>query len=108
MKKTTLFCVVLFLIVLSGYLAFPRAAQVQVTGPELPRVFLDTHYVPPTGATINVPSGGDFQAALNAAQPGDQIVLQAGATYITPPDGFVLPNKAGANWIVIRTTNLAG
>jgi hypothetical protein len=106
MKKTNRFCLALFLIVLSGLLAFPRAAEVQVTGPELPRVLLNTGYVPPTGATINVPAGGDFQAALNAAQPGDQIVLQAGATYTTPPDGFVLPNKPGTNWIVIRTSNI--
>jgi hypothetical protein len=108
MKKTNLFCVVLFFIVLSGLLAFPRAAEVQATGPELPRVLLDTRYVPPTGATINVPPTGDFQAALNAAQPGDTIVLQAGATYTTPPDGFLLPNKPGADWIVIRTSNPGG
>jgi S-layer homology domain len=106
MKKTNLLCLTLLLVALSGLLAFPRAAQMQATGPELPRVLLDTAYVPPTGATINVAAGGDFQAALNGANPGDTIVLQAGATYTTPPDGFVLPNKPGAAWIVVRTSTL--
>src|SRR4029453_6928837 len=32
-------------------------------------------------ATIVVPVGGDLQAAINAAQYGDTIVLQAGVTY---------------------------
>src|SRR5689334_6726360 len=106
MKKTNRISIALVLFVLSGLLAFSRV-EAQSSGPELPRVFLDTTYVAPVGATINVPSGGDLQAALNAAQPGDQIVLQAGAVYTTPSDGFVLPNKSGANWIVIRTSSLA-
>ena len=32
-------------------------------------------------ATIAVPAGGDFQAALGAAQPGDVITLEPNATY---------------------------
>ncbi|HYP00547.1 MAG TPA: hypothetical protein VER76_10195, partial [Pyrinomonadaceae bacterium] len=51
--------------------------------------------------TINVPVHGDFQAALDAAQPGDEIVLAAGALYMGP---FTLPYKTGANWITIRTS----
>jgi hypothetical protein len=69
--------------------------------PELPRVFLDTTYVPPTGATIAVAAGGNLQNALNAAQPGDVITLAAGATFRGP---FTLPNKAGTGWITIRTS----
>lgn len=69
--------------------------------PELPRVYLDTTYVAPTGKTIAVSAGGDFQAALNQAQPGDIITLQAGATYVGT---FTLPVKTGANWIVIRSS----
>jgi Putative Ig domain len=42
-------------------------------------------------ATIAVPAGGDLQAALNAAQPGDVITLEPGATYT---GNFILPNKA--------------
>ncbi|PYR26786.1 MAG: hypothetical protein DMF98_07940, partial [Acidobacteria bacterium] len=47
------------------------------TDPTLPTL-LNTAYTAPTGATITVPAGGDFQAALNSAQPGDQILLAAG------------------------------
>jgi hypothetical protein len=52
-------------------------------------------------ATITVPAGGDFQAALYAAQPGDTIVLQAGATYT---GNFKLPAKNGTAHITIRTS----
>jgi hypothetical protein len=101
----------LFLILTSGITLqlFPLARTEVFSAtndPELPRVLLDTTFIPPTGNIINVPAGGDLQAAINTAQPGDTIVLQAGATYTTPPDGFVLPDKPGSNWIVIRTSNL--
>lgn len=69
--------------------------------PELPRVYLDTTYTPPTGQTIAVPAGGDFQAAIDQAKPGDIITLQAGATYT---GNFTLPPKSGNGWIVIRTS----
>ena len=52
-------------------------------------------------ATVNVPAGGDFQAAINAAQPGDVIVLQAGASYTGT---FWLPVKSGATYITVRTS----
>jgi hypothetical protein len=57
--------------------------------------------VAPTGNTIAVPAGGDFQAALNLAQPGDVISLQAGATFVGP---FTLPSKSGTGWIIVRTS----
>jgi len=69
--------------------------------PELPRVFLDTTLVPPTGKTIAVAGGGDVQAALNVAQPGDVITLEAGATFT---GSFTLPNKTGIGWITVRTS----
>lgn len=73
----------------------------QASVPELPRVIVDTDFVPPTGNTIDVPAGGDFQAALNQAQPGDTIRLAAGAVYT---GNFILPAKSGTGWIVIRTS----
>src|SRR5512138_1961041 len=80
------------------------AAQVS-TEPELPRVYLNTTYPASAGAILNVAAGGDLQAALNQAQPGDQIVLQAGAVFT---GNFMLPAKTGNDWIVLRTSNLSG
>jgi hypothetical protein len=53
------------------------------------------------GTTLNVAAGGNLQAALNAAQPGDVIVLQAGATFTGT---FDLPAKGGTAEIVIRSS----
>ncbi|MBI3126748.1 MAG: hypothetical protein HYZ11_03995, partial [Candidatus Tectomicrobia bacterium] len=64
----------------------------------MPQVYLDTTLTAPAGKVIPVPSGGDLQAALNSAQPGDAIELQAGATFT---GNFTLPNKAGSGWIHI-------
>ncbi len=78
-----------------------------------PRVFFATKLVFFTfllivnsnAATINVPSGASLQAALNAAQPGDEIVLEAGATYV---GAFTLPVKPGMAFITIRSSNMNG
>ena len=67
---------------------------------ELPRVYLDTRYPALAGRTINVSAGGNLQAAINTALPGDEIVLQAGATF---SGNFTLPGKTGTGWIVIKS-----
>lgn len=54
-----------------------------------------------SGSTITVKKGGDFQAALDKAKAGDTILLQAGATF---KGAFKLPNKAGSDFITIRTS----
>jgi len=72
-------------------------------GPERPRDHVDTTLTAAAGRTLYVAAGGDLQAALDAARPGDQIVLAAGATFTGP---FVLPRKAGSEWIVVRTSAL--
>ena len=52
-------------------------------------------------ATIAVPAGSSLQSALNAAQPGDVITLEPGATYA---GNFVLPNKGDiSDFITIRS-----
>jgi hypothetical protein len=65
----------------------------------------------PSGATINVPLGGDIQTAINAAAPGDRVLLAAGA-YTVP--GALTINKAltlqgaGQNSTVVQTAGAAG
>ena len=51
-------------------------------------------------ATIYLAAGSDLQKVLNAAQPGDTIVLEPNAEFV---GNFVLPNKPGDAWITIRT-----
>jgi hypothetical protein len=55
---------------------------------------------PAGAATHTVPAGGDLQAALNAASPGDVILLAPGATYT---GNFKLPVKHGERYIVVRS-----
>jgi hypothetical protein len=77
------------------------------TEPQLPATYLDTSYAQPTGRTIQVKGGEagarDFQAALNSANAGDVIALEAGAEFT---GNFTLPAKpeAGNNWITIRSS----
>jgi uncharacterized protein (TIGR03437 family) len=79
----------------------PSAEALQTGLPELPRTYVNTAITPGAGRTINLAAGGDLNAALKSAQPGDTIVLQAGAIY---RGGVVLPNKPGDGWITIRTS----
>lgn len=69
--------------------------------PRLPQLSMDTTLSLPTGRSLYVPAGGDVQAALNTARPGDVIVLAAGATFTGP---FTLSNKRGSGWITVRTS----
>src|SRR5688500_19950551 len=56
-----------------------------------------------SAATVVVPAGGDVQAAVNPAAPGDTIVLEAGATYRGP---LWLPKKTGDAYIDRKSTRL--
>ncbi|HMB27707.1 MAG TPA: hypothetical protein VKS99_06345, partial [Blastocatellia bacterium] len=87
--------------IVESVMSQPRPATLAAGDPEPPRVFLNTTYVAPAGKTINVAAGGAVQAAINQAQPGDVIKLQAGATFT---GNFRLPNKSGSDWIVIRSS----
>lgn len=53
-----------------------------------------------TAATITVRAGDNLQTVINAAQPGDTLLLEAGATF---SGNFVLPVKTGSTYITIRT-----
>jgi hypothetical protein len=71
--------------------------------PAQPKFLIDTTYAPPTGGVIHVHSGEDLQAALDRAAPGDQVVLDAGASFT---GNFVLPKKAGSGLIVVRSSDI--
>ena len=69
-------------------------------GQALPAASVDSAWVAPTGKSTKVAAGGDLQAALDAAAPGDELRLAPGATFTGP---FTLPKKAGDAWVVIRS-----
>lgn len=69
--------------------------------PEPPRELVDTSIAAPSGRTIALSAGDDLQYALEAAQPGDVIELEAGAVFKGP---FTLPNKRGEGWITVRSS----
>src|SRR5262249_38845725 len=56
---------------------------------------------PPAGADVRLVRAGDnLQAAINSAQPGDELRLEAGATFT---GNFALPVTSGSSLITIRT-----
>jgi hypothetical protein len=73
---------------------------------ELPRVTVPSAMTdtPAPGAVINVNANGNLQTALNAAQCGDVIQLQAGATF---SGKFIVPAKNCDinHWIIVRTSS---
>ena len=83
---------------------FGAAPTFPAQAPERPRVLLDTTYTAPVGRQVSVPSGGDLQAALNLARPGDTIILTAGATYT---GNFTLPVTSGSGWVYVQSSKLS-
>jgi len=71
---------------------------------ELPRVYIQTAMAntPASGTMITLKSGGDLQSALNSANCGDTIALQAGATF---SGTFTFPAKScdDNHWVIVRT-----
>jgi hypothetical protein len=49
---------------------------------------------------IRVPASANLQSALDAAEPGDLILLPPGAEFV---GNFVLPRKQGDGWITVRS-----
>jgi uncharacterized protein YjdB len=67
---------------------------------ELPRASVSTTY-PTLARQVRVSAGADLQAALDAAQPGDELLLAPGATFT---GNYTLPYKGSSTaWITIRT-----
>jgi hypothetical protein len=69
-------------------------------GQALPSIDFDDSYPAITGRLVMVREGGDLQAAIDGASPGDVIAIDPDAIFVGP---FVLPEKEGDGWIVIRT-----
>ncbi len=72
---------------------------------ELPRVYVKSALAdtPSPGKTHTVASGGDLQAAINDANCGDTLVLDAGSVF---RGSFRFPAKPcdDAHWILVRTS----
>ena len=84
--------------------AIPHERALAAALPAPPKTF-DTSYAPPSGKTWPVAAGGNLQAALDQAQLGDTIALEAGATFT---GRFTLPNKTtGTGWIYVVSSKLA-
>jgi hypothetical protein len=81
-------------------LLFTVAGAAQRPVPQLPQTYIDTSFAPPTGVTRPVHTSTDFKNALDAANQGDTIVLDAGSTY---QGNFTLPAKSNPSnkWIYI-------
>jgi hypothetical protein len=88
-------------IVLGGVTAAGPGADAGPVGAEPPHQLVGSGPAAGTGRSITVPPGGNLQAAVDAARPGDSIVLAAGATYRGP---ITLPAKSGDGWLIIRSS----
>jgi len=108
-----------FLLVAATLGVLPRPARAQhlsdliasnnapaATPAELPRATVATNYQP-GGRAVHLSATANLQSALDAARPGDVLLLAPGATYV---GNFVLRNKGAipsgapaSGWIVIRT-----
>lgn len=66
---------------------------------EMPRTLIDSSYVAPS-RVVHVGAGADLQVAINAAQRGDELVLEAGATFT---GAYFFPPKPGTGVITITS-----
>src|SRR5262245_10201432 len=93
------------LLVCAGDSRLARLAAQGGQDPLLPQAQLDTDTFPSvTGVSRFVAAGGDLQAALNASRPGDEVVIQANATFT---GNFTLPVQGDGNWILVRSSNMS-
>jgi hypothetical protein len=83
-----------------------RAARGDAAPAELPRATVSTTY-PAGGRPVRVAAGADLQRALDAAKPGDVLLLPPGATYVgnfrLRDKGDVASGARAGGWIVLRT-----
>jgi hypothetical protein len=115
-KRTKLFPITLGLaglmaLGLTAGLALKRHGSVMQ---ERPRSLATQPGLTQSGNVIRVAANGNLQRALNEAQCGDTIVMDAGTQFSAPGEGFVFPSKSGvpctgtvADTITVRTANVA-
>jgi hypothetical protein len=100
-----LFALTLLLAPLASSAAQSADRTGKATPAEMPRATVTTTY-PSGGRAVRVAAGANLQAALDAARPGDVLLLAPGATYV---GNFHLREKTAAaggvagGWIVVRT-----
>jgi hypothetical protein len=85
----------------------PTAAPTPPSGDNMPippQATVDTTLPVSTGVVRAVPAGGNLQAALDAAQPGDVVELAAGATWTGK---FIAKPKTGSAKIWVRSSRYA-
>src|SRR5438046_2526241 len=75
-----------------------------MTLPALPQAWVDTSYPGAPGKVWSVAAGGNLQAALGSAQPGDIVSVAAGAYFAGP---LTLPAKSGTGWVLVVSSALA-
>jgi hypothetical protein len=84
--------------------AYPIPAPGETYAKE-PQIYINSTRPTVTGKTILVPIGADFQAALNNAKPGDEVVAAMGSRFV---GNYNLPAKAAGGWITVRPDILGG
>ncbi|MFN7998091.1 MAG: beta-propeller fold lactonase family protein [Bryobacteraceae bacterium] len=85
-------------------LAVANVTRASLVLPKLPQATVNTTFPIVTGHSIPVHAGSDFQAALNSANCGDELVLDAGAVY---SGNFVVPTRNCTSKILIRSSALS-
>lgn len=78
-----------------------RGVSARACAVALPLMLTMLASAPAAGNTLYVNAGGNLQAALNSAVPGDVIVVQAAARFVGP---FRLPVKPAGAVITIRSS----
>jgi Right handed beta helix region len=96
--RPSIFLLLLLAIIALGYR--PPFAQLVPPLAAPPLAAPEVGHAAANGQTVFVPAGGDLQAAIDEAHGGDVIALEAGATFM---GNFTLPQKSGADWVVIRS-----
>jgi len=110
--RAALWCNMSPLNILRGFLVLAMIVQMtlakaQMPVPALPQVQIDTTYHAPTGGkTWQAHNAAELKTTIEAARPGDVIVLDAKVTY---EGNFVLPVKADPEhkWIYLVSSELS-